>query len=289
MPASSLAIHAHPEMHDARMVLGFSGWMDGGDVSTGAVEHLIEALNATDLAEIEPEDFYVYSFPGSMEVSALFRPACKIEQGLVTQYVPPRNVFYACPSERLILFEGKEPHLHWRPFAERIFEVAARFDVRTIYFIGSVGGVTPHSREPRLFCSMSDVAMRAELAALGVRFSDYQGPASFTTYLTACAVGRGVRMVSLVAEIPAYVQGRNPCCIESVVRRLAGMLGLPVSLDTLRAESQAFEEKLTELVAKREDLAELVGKLESDYDSEIFDTQMGDLKCWLEQKGIRLD
>ena len=27
----------------------------------------------------------------------------------------------------------------------------------------------------------------------------------------------------------------------------------------------------------------------SDYDHEVFDSQMGDLKDWLEQQGIRLD
>ena len=38
-------------------------------------------------------------------------------------------------------------------------------------------------------------------------------------------------MAALVAEIPAYVQGRNPKCIEAVTRRLAGILGLQVRLD----------------------------------------------------------
>jgi hypothetical protein len=29
--------------------------------------------------------------------------------------------------------------------------------------------------------------------------------------------------------------------------------------------------------------------MEEDYDNEMFDTQMGDLKEWLEKQGIRLD
>jgi hypothetical protein len=33
----------------------------------------------------------------------------------------------------------------------------------------------------------------------------------------------------------------------------------------------------------------MVHKMEAEYDSELFETQMGDLKEWLEQKGIRLD
>jgi len=29
--------------------------------------------------------------------------------------------------------------------------------------------------------------------------------------------------------------------------------------------------------------------LEENYDNEVFDTEMGELKKWLEQKGVRLD
>ena len=96
-------------------------------------------------------------------------------------------------------------------------------------------------------------------------------------------------MAALVAEIPAYVQGPNPICIASTTRRLAAILGLQLDFEELRTVGEAFETKLTEMVAEREELAELVGKLESDYDNEVFDTQMGDLKDWLEEQGIRLD
>jgi proteasome assembly chaperone (PAC2) family protein len=109
------------------------------------------------------------------------------------------------------------------------------------------------------------------------------------TYLTTQASGRGFQMVSLVAEIPAYVQGRNPKCIEAVSRRLGGILGLHLNLDDMRALSDAFEKKLTEIVEQKEELTNLIHKLEEDYDNEVFDTQMGDLKEWLQQQGIRLD
>ena len=61
-------------------------------------------------------------------------------------------------------------------------------------------------------------------------------------------------------------------------------------LAELNKKLEAAEEKrLDELVAKRPELAELIRKLEGDYDSEIFDTQMGELKVWLQRQGIRLD
>ena len=271
------------------MVLGLSGWMDGGDVSTGTVECLAEKLQADRLAEIGPDDFYLYSFPGSMEMAALFRPYTTIEGGLIRDYQPPANTFYCVEADNLVLFEGKEPHLRWQDYADCIFAVAAQFDVTRMYFVGSVAGVVPHTREPRLFSSVSEESLRDEMIGRGVRLSEYSGPASVITFLTTCAPDRGVRMATLVAEIPAYVQGRNPRCVEAMVRHLAAMLELQLPLDDLRETSEAFEARLNEIVEERGELRELIHKLESDYDSEVFDTQMGDLKQWLVKQGIRLD
>jgi proteasome assembly chaperone (PAC2) family protein len=96
-------------------------------------------------------------------------------------------------------------------------------------------------------------------------------------------------MVNLVATIPAYVQGKNPKCIEAVTRRLAGMLDLEIDLDDLGAISDEFEKKLNDVVQEQPELEANIRKLEEDYDNEIFNNEMGDLKKWLEQQGIRTD
>ena len=81
-----LQVDRCPEYTNGTLVLAFSGWMDGGDVSTGTVERLVDWLDADEIATIDPEAFYIYNFPGSMEVSAMFRPHIKIEDGLVQLY-----------------------------------------------------------------------------------------------------------------------------------------------------------------------------------------------------------
>ncbi len=289
MPTDRLNIKAYPEIDGARMVLGFSGWMDGGDVSTGCVKYLSEKLGARPLAEIEPRGFYIYNFPGSMEISALFRPHCEITDGIVHAYDPPANRFRYDDGNRLILFRGKEPNLAWEAFADCLFGLGEAFRIRTVYFVGSYAGVVPHTRDPRLYASVSDPEMKAELEPHGFRFTDYEGPAHFATYLTHAAADRGIKMATLVAEIPAYIQGTNPRCIEAVARTLAGILGIQINTDDLRQTSDGFEAKVNEAIAEKDDLAEMIQKMEAQYDSEMFETQMGDLKDWLEDRGIRLD
>jgi proteasome assembly chaperone (PAC2) family protein len=289
MANDRLKIYKRPRLSSPRLLLGFSGWMDGGEVSTGTLKCFKERLGAEEFAQIEPEGFYIYSFPGSMEVSALFRPHTKIKDGLIESYRVPRNIFSCAEGSELILFSGKEPHCQWEAYAECIFSLCSQFGVKTIYFIGSVAGLVPHTREPRVYCSVSQQELKGDLHQYGIRFSDYEGPASIVTYLTAGCPQRGLNMVSLVAEIPAYIQGHNPKCIERLARRLSGMLKLQLHLDDLRTQGEEFEKKLNDVVQRQPELVKNIQKLEADYDSEVFDSEMGELKSWLEQQGIRVD
>lgn len=258
-----------PHLQRATLVLAFSGWMDGGDVSTGTVERLISLLRAEPFAWIDAEPFYIFNLPGSMEVAALFRPHVKIENGLVRTIEFPKNTFYVHEPAGLALFVGKEPNLHWRLFAECLFGLARQVGVERIVFVGSFGGAVPHTREPRLYITCSEPAMLAEMQQYGLRRTGYEGPGSFTSYLLTRAQAAGVQMVALVAEIPGYLQGTNPASIEAVTRRLAKMLKLPLQLDALRSASTAWELEVSSAVEQNEELARTVRKLEEEYDNEL--------------------
>ncbi len=289
MADGKLTIYERPELKNPRLVLGFSGWMDGGEVSTGTVKCLIEKLDAKKFAEIDPEGFYIYNFPGMMEVTAMFRPHAKIKDGLICSYETPGNEFFYSAEDDLILFLGKEPNMLWEPYAEHVLSLCDEVGVKMIYFVGSVSGLVPHTREPRLFCSASSADLKEAFAHYGVNFANYEGPASIVTYLTSRCSQRDLKMVSLVGSVPAYVQGRNPKCIEAITRRLAGMLGLKIDLNDIELKSDDFQKKLDELVEEQPELATNIRRLEEDYDNEIFNSEMGDLKRWLQQQGIRID
>jgi len=263
--------------------------MDGGDASTGTIEYLIRRFDAEKFAEIDSEGFYIYSFPGSMETSALFRPHTMIENGVVTSYEEPSNTFFCAEERGLIFFQGKEPNLRWREYADCILSVASEFGVGMICFIGSVAGVVPHTRAPRLYASISDESLRPIFQQHDVEPSDYEGPASIITYLMTRSRQRGLRMASLVSEIPAYVQGRNLKCIEALVEKLGAILGLSADFDDLRLLSVQFEKRLDDVVQKRPELAELIRKMEKDYDEEVRNVHMAELKEWFERQDIRLD
>ena len=289
MAEHKLDIFRTPALEAPRMLIGLSGWMDSGEVSTGTINWLISYLGARKFAEIEPEGFYLYNFPGGMETGALFRPYTKIIAGRIRTYHQPQNTFYFDRKNDLVMFVGKEPNLNWQSFSELILAACSKLNVAEIYFVGSVAGLIPHTRDPRISCSVSDEALKGKLAGFGVKFTDYEGPAGFITHLTIEAAGNNISMSNLIATVPAYVHGENPRCVETMLKNLKVILGIDIELEPLRNLSDEFERRLTNAVRDMPELAETITKLEADYDKEIFDVQMTDLQDWLHKKGIRLD
>jgi proteasome assembly chaperone (PAC2) family protein len=103
--------------------------------------------------------------------------------------------------------------------------------------------------------------------------SDYEGPGSFSTLLLTQAPRHNMQMLSLVAEIPGYLQGINPLSIEAISRRLARMLNQPLDLDALRDTSNKWEIEVSAVVEKDEDLAGKIRQLEEEYDNELLESE----------------
>ncbi len=271
---NALQMHDQTALEGGTLVLAFSGWMDGGDVSTGTVRRLIDLLDAKPMAEIDPEPFYIYNFPGSMEMTALFRPHIRIEHGVIQQVEMPSNLFYVSPANRLLLFVGKEPNLHWRSFAGCIFRLCEQSQITRILFVGSFGGSVPHTREPRLYITCSDERLLPEMEPFGLKRSDYEGPGSFTSYLMTRVETHQLQMVSLVAEIPGYLQGTNPRSIEAVTRRLAKILHLRLDMNALRQASTEWELEVSSAIENNDELAEQVRRLEEEYDNDLLQQEI---------------
>ena len=281
----NLIIYEKPKLKKSRMVLGFSGWMDGGNISTGSIRYLKDKLKAKKFAEINPERFYIFNLPGTMQEVAQFRPYTKVQSGIVKEFNYPKNEFFYDERNNLILFSGKEPNLRWSEYAGCIFDLGKEFDLREMYFAGSVAGAIPHTREVRIFCSFSTERQRTKLRDYDVGFTEYEGPASIITLLTKLSEEKGIEMINFVAEIPVYIQTENPKGIKAIMKRFAKLLKLDIDLSDLSKMSDEFERNVSEAVAREPKLAEQVKKLEENYDKEFFDNK-GDFEDWLRRYGI---
>src|SRR5438105_3048044 len=91
-----------PKLKDATLAMALGGWMDGGSVSTGTVRQLMANLETVEIGRIDPDPFYIYNFPGPMEIAAIFRPGVIYRDGMIAGLDLPENVFYAAPAANLI-------------------------------------------------------------------------------------------------------------------------------------------------------------------------------------------
>lgn len=257
---------------DSTMLLALGGWMDGGFVSTGTVRHFMRGRKLVEVSRIEHNGFYIDTFPGSMELASLLRPHVKYNNGLIESLEMHDNQILADVENKLVFFVGKEPNLHWQHFGDCIFEICKRVGVKHILFVGSFGGSVPHTREPRMFGSVSDKALLPMLKQFGLRPTEYEGPASFATYLLSRAPANGLDMLSISVEIPSYLEGTNPISIETVAKRIATALNVPIDHDELRKASSEWEAQVTDAIDKDKKLAKTVRKLEAEYDNDLVDS-----------------
>lgn len=294
MSSERLHVIRTPRLAEVRdvgpcMIVGFGGWMDGGEVSTGVVKWLADQLAADPVASVDCQSFQMLSFPGEASAAAAVRPHVNIDKGLVDTLQMPTGTFYAAENEGLLLYEADEPQINWDSYAELLLGFAQRCGVERVIYAGSFAGMVPHTRQPRLFVAAGDQSLLEEIDALGMELSNYEGPTGFGTYLLTRAGEFDMRMMTIACELPPYVQGLNPRCLEAVIRKIAAMLDLTISADELRHAGDNWEKQITRAVRKRIKLTRHIHKLEEEYDHNVFHTQMPDLKAWLKQQGLRVD
>lgn len=291
-----LIVHEWPQVESPVLVVGLTGWMDGGHVSTGTLGWLRDRLDARRFAEIDPMDFYLFNFPvtsipisiflqagravvapvNPMEFAAVFRPHAHISGGVVENLAYPSNDFWVGAegdgAPPVIMFTGEEPHIRWGSWCDCIFAVCAELQVRDVYFVGSVASPVPHTREPRIRASVSDPALKPRLAAAGLGFSDYAGPASVITALTYHAMDVNLAWHNLVVEVPHYPfldMPTYPHSILAVASALNRLIGLDLDLSDLTEAARVARAKLDAIAAENSDFRDLVTKLEEAYDQAI--------------------
>lgn len=290
-----LEINETPQLDGGTMIIGFDGWMDGADVSTGTVEYLARELRAREIGRIREGNFYILNVPGSMEITALFRPPVKIDEGLIQSLGMPENRFYVAEEQKLLLFRGKEPHTGWEEFADYLLDVAGRCGVKDFYFLGSVGSVLPHTREPVFWGSMTSEALRNRLQEHGISPTNYEGPGHFVTYLSPRVREAGLNMATVVAGIPSYIEGRNPRCIEAMLAKLNALLKLNIDLAPIQTEVQQFLQGVTVAMQKNPKMRERLDELEKLYDEELNGEEHeateedAEMRDWFERQNLRLD
>ena len=260
---SSLIVHETPELRSPRIVAGFSGWANAGEVSSGAVSYLKGKLNPVKYAEIDPEPYF--DFTNS-------RPHAVIKDGVIRSIEFTTNQFFYWTNPTgehdLVLFLGAEPHLQWRQFADDFFAAFQESEPDEVILLGSFYDSTPHTRDPIVSAAVNDSAMRAQLEEFDLQFTDYEGPVSIHSVLEHACLEMGIPSISLWTGTPHYLPTANPRAWRSVLEKLVPMLGLDLDLQDLRRRGERLNKQVEQALAQNPKLRRYVRQLESALEGE---------------------
>jgi proteasome assembly chaperone (PAC2) family protein len=270
--ARQLIMQEEPKLDAPYVMVGFKGWLNAGEVSTGSIDYLRQSLGARKFAHIEPQGFYVYQIPSATPEQTL-RPRTRIEEGVVKRLDLPKNEFSFWKSgtgHDLILFSGVEPNLDWPEFAQAILDVARRFQAPRIYTLGGVFDQVPHTRRTRTFAVVNLPRLIDELKSL-TRFLDYEGPCSFTTMLLSAAREQGIEAVGITARTPLYIQEYNAKACYDLLKVVLTLTRLDIDLGDLKQAGNALVEMTDRAFNQNQSALEQLRKMEELFDAALME------------------
>jgi predicted ATP-grasp superfamily ATP-dependent carboligase len=250
-----------PELRKPTLIIAFAGWSDVGAAATSSAQYLVDRWQAKRLAEIEAEEFYDFT---------QHRPMVRYEgDRRVIDW--PENAFYYHQLEDrdFIVFNGIEPHLRWRTYADLLMEAIDRFDVGLVVSLGALYVEFPHTRPIRITgtAPTPDMLERAGIIQRGR--GRYQGPTGINGVFSARLQDRDLPVASVWANVPHYVSATpNPTASLALLRALTGMLEIEVRMGRMIRASAAFERQLNEATSQNEQVREYIQTLESRLDEE---------------------
>jgi len=253
---------ARPQLNRPVMVAAFEGWNDAADAASGAVDWLRRRLKATQIARIDPEEFYDFQST---------RPEVSLIDGTTRKVSWPANEYYSARVDEvgrdLVLFSGVEPNLKWRTFCSTVIGVAKETGCEMVVTLGALLADVPHTRPTRLTGTAIDPEL---IARLGLSHSRYEGPTGIVGVLHDFCRQAGMPSVSLWAPVPHYVASPpNPKATRALLERLSDVLAIPIGLGDLAEASVAWEARVNELVGSDADIAAYVRQLEERNDDQL--------------------
>ena len=284
----SIEIWEKPAADEIYMIAGWRQWADGGSVSSGLPEYLIQRSQAKPIGRIRPDGFYLFQIPGT---HGLVRPVVKFEQGYPASLETQQNdFFYAGDEQRgLIYFLGDEPHLDIERYAEAFLQAARELRVKRIIGLGGVYGELPYEKERMVSGIYSLPRLKEEMEGLAVNLSEYEGGVSIGSFICRRAGEKEMEYVAFYAFAPMYdfsniTQIGGTIRIENdykawlaVMKRLNFMLKLDFDYTDLEKKSQELmqivDNKIDELdkSAPQLGIRDYIRKLSEDYNEMPFE------------------
>ena len=254
---SFIQYHNQPILRDPIALVAFAGWNDAAEAATTAIKFLIERWKPIKIAEIDSEDFFVFTET---------RPIVKFVDGIQRTITWPTNQFFAYIATELnrdvILFTGVEPQLKWKTFSSSFLEVCQRFNVSETVFLGALLADVPHSIEVPISGTSSNSDVMERLREMDVHSSRYEGPTGMIGVMQDVFRRIQVPSATLWAAAPHYLAATpNIKVTAALLTYVNTYLSFGLDLSDIQSDAIHFEEQITTLVERDPEASAYVRKL----------------------------
>ncbi|MDN5896854.1 MAG: PAC2 family protein [Nocardioides sp.] len=249
------------------LVVALQGFLDAGNGSSLAVDHLLADHAGPVVATFEVDVFHDYRAR---------RPVVSFVSDHYEDYEPPRLVVRLMRDgldHPYLLLTGPEPDTRWEAFTRDVRAVVEHFAVNLVVSMGSVPMAAPHSRPLAL-------TQHANRAGLMLRRNPWLGemrvPASAQALVEIRLGQKGHDATGYVAHVPHYLaQFDYPLAAQVLLEGVEDSSGLSFDLDEIKVAADAKAREIADYLAEHPDVAEVVAGLEQQYDAFARSEQAG--------------
>jgi proteasome assembly chaperone (PAC2) family protein len=255
---SYIHYYTHPILRDPVFVVAFGGWNDAADSATTAIKFLIDLWKPTKCAEIDSEDFFVFTET---------RPSVKFVEGVHRTIIWPSNQFFAHIdpgfNRDVVLFLGTEPQLKWKTFREVFMEACQLLHASEVVFLGALLADIPHSVAVPITGSATTTEMVERLRKMNVRQSRYEGPTGMVGVLQDACYRSSIPAASLWGAAPHYLAASpNIKVTSALLSSINTFLSFNLNLRDIQSDAIRFDEQISRLVARDPEASAYVRRLE---------------------------
>ena len=278
--SDQLLIAEQPDLNEALMIAAWSGWSDAGESATRALHHLTQELPATKFAEIDAEDFYIFTEERPYVENAP-------EGGRKLNW--PKNEFFYLKSETetlpdIVFLIGTEPHLKWRTYTSLVADLANALNVDMLVTVGALLDEVPHTRSAVVMSTTIYEELGPRYQHVNYSRPNYEGPSGMTSATMDAFARRGIMSASIWGHAPRYLQGaQNPAITLAIVEEIQRLANIEVHTSGLEKEAEDFTTRVDYALRNTPKAVEYVKNLEERYDSEMIVADDSEPAAWIDE------
>ncbi len=241
------------------LIFVLDGFLDAGNATRIAVEHLQESHPGRVVASFDIDAFYDYRAR---------RPAMTFREHHYTDYAAPRLVVRVCSDDLgapYLLMSGPEPDTHWEAFATAVRHLVEHFDVRFTLALGAVPMAVPHTRPVMITNHATDPKL---LLHENPWAGEIRIPSSAQSLLELRLGEWGHDAMGFVAHVPHYVaQFDYPEASLRLLESAETATGLQWDLSALEQRTEERRAEIAQQIEDSDEVRSVVSGLEQQYDS----------------------